>query len=284
MEDALIWAPKARTWQPPTEIPADTPIGLYEALRADVTAEALRANQARIASSLRACAARARAPWGLGDGEWPDGLPTVADGIAHLREIGWFACRFEVRGTPDGRFTASLLRRDRPILGNPVQLMPVSTGAEDAAYPHKYLRRENLTRWRQAALDAGADDALFVVGGWVREATAGFVGRVEEGSISVPPLAADVLPSTTRQMLARWLDPLGIAVLERDFSLPTMPDAGVGWIYGNAIAGILPAVIASRSDTPRAHDARLPPWLDLAAVNATIFTGPPAGPAESDGG
>src|SRR5262249_14210004 len=144
MEDALIWSHDAQTWRSSPEDLPDATIGLYEALRADVTPEALRANQTRIGRSLLACAGRSRDEMFPRGGAWPDGLRTVADGLAHIRKIDWFAVRFEVRGASDGRFIARMLRRDRPTLGNPVRLMPVSTDPEDAAYPHKSVRREQL--------------------------------------------------------------------------------------------------------------------------------------------
>jgi amino-transferase class IV len=276
MEEALIWSPEERTWRPSPETPADAAIGLYEALRADVTPEALQANQIRIARSLSAATPPSSVTGSRGN-EWPNGLPTVLDGLVRIRAMSWFAFRFEVRGIGEGRFTARVLRRDRPELGTPVRLMPVATEPEDAAYPHKFIRREHLTRWRQAALDFGADDAIVVVGDNVREAATAFVARVDQDSVSFPPLAANVLPSTTREMLARWLAPRGIKVIEREFGLTAPPGTDTGWIWGNAIAGILPAVIVSSPDALRRHEARLPSWLDLAAINATIFTGAPAG-------
>ncbi len=67
----------------------------------------------------------------------------------------------------------------------------------------------------ERAVAAGADDALFVVGGEVRETAQAFLGFVTTEALVLPPLREDVLPSTTRTAAADWCRENGRAVIER---------------------------------------------------------------------
>jgi len=170
--------------------------------------------------------------------------------------------RFEVRKFADESTVAQIRRRDKPSVKPPVQLLPIEVDAVDAAYPHKSVERDHLRRAYERAVAAGADDALFVVGGEVRETAQAFVGFVTAEALVLPPLRQDVLPSTTRTAAADWCRENGRAVIERPIRMGELDDGTL--IYGNALIGLLPAFVAGRAAVP------LPGWFDAPAIGRRL--------------
>jgi branched-subunit amino acid aminotransferase/4-amino-4-deoxychorismate lyase len=167
-----------------------------------------------------------------------------------------------VRRFADGRTVAQIRRRDRPALHPPVRLLPVDADAHDAVYPHKSVERAHLRRAYDRAVGAGADDALFVVRGEVREAAQAFVGFVTAEALVLPPLAHEVLPSTTRTAAAEWCAEHGHAAIERPIAIGELGDGTL--VYGNALIGLVPAFAAGRPAIP------LPGWFDAPAIGRRL--------------
>jgi len=257
MTTVLRWSAVDRVWLP---VEGDAPegmdgaeVGLYETLLTRASAYALGLHADRIATSWRRLTGR---PFTA------EPLPAVDDARGEAIRQGWPGLRFEVRWFADARAVAQIRRRERPAVRPPVRLQPVKIEGGDSAYPHKSVDRQHLTQVYRQAVAAGADDALFVIDGEVRETTQAFVGLVTAEALVLPPLREDVLPSTTRTAAASWCRERGRAVLERPIQIEEL-DRGT-LIYGNALLGLLPAVRAGHEAAP------LPMWFGTAAIERRL--------------
>jgi len=253
----LRWSDAARAWQP---VPGGSPegldgaeVGLYETLLTSASRYALGLHADRIARSWQQLTGK---PFPT------DTVPSLGDARTEAIRQQWPGLRFEVRSFADGRAVAQIRRRDKPLVTPPVRLLPVELDGSEGAYPHKSVDRQHLTRVLQGAIAAGADDALFVVRGEVRDTAQAFVGFVTADALVLPPLRADVLPSTTRTAAADWCREHGRAVIERPIRADEL-DAGA-LIYGNALIGLLPAVVVERAPTS------LPAWFSVAAIERRL--------------
>ena len=175
------WSQMGRSWQP---VEGEAPeglggaqVGLYEVLMTSASAYALSLHADRIARSWERLTGR---PFSA------EAVPPLPDVRAEVIRQQWPALRFEVRRFADGSTVAQIRRRDKPSVTPPVQLLPVEGGAADAAYPHKSVERDHLRRAYERAVAAGADDALFVVAGEVRETAQAFVGFVTAEALGAP--------------------------------------------------------------------------------------------------
>jgi branched-subunit amino acid aminotransferase/4-amino-4-deoxychorismate lyase len=260
----LRWSQVGRSWQPvEDEAPeglGGAQVGLYEVLMTSASAYALSLHADRIARSWEQLTGR---PFSAED------VPPLPDVRAEGLRQQWPALRFEVRRFPDGSTVAQIRRRDRPAVEPPLRLLPMEADAADAAYPHKSVERDHLRRAYERAIAAGADDALFVVGGEVRETAQAFVGFVTAEALVLPPLRLDVLPSTTRTAAADWCRENGHAVIERPIRMSELGDGTL--IYGNALIGLVPAFPAGRPSGP------LPAWFDAPAIRRRLSEEPDTG-------
>jgi branched-subunit amino acid aminotransferase/4-amino-4-deoxychorismate lyase len=228
-------------------------VGLYETLMTSASAYALGLHADRIARSWERLTGRPFAR---------ENVPSLRDARAQAIRQQWPGLRFEVRRFADGSTVAQIRRRDKPSVHPPVRLLPVEFDTPDAAYPHKSVDRQQLMLAYQRAVAAGADDALFVVGGEVRETAQAFVGLVTVEALVLPPLGEDVLPSTTRTAVADWCRENGRAVIERPIRMDEL-DRGT-LIYGNALVGLLPAVLVGRPAAP------LPAWFSAPGIERRL--------------
>ncbi|MEI6665675.1 MAG: aminotransferase class IV [Chloroflexota bacterium] len=71
---------------------------------------------------------------------------------------------------------------------------------------------------RQAAIDAGCDDAIFIRDGFVMEASAKALAIIEAGALVFPPLDNRILPSITRELMIEAAQAEGIPVREAYFT------------------------------------------------------------------
>ena len=254
---AVRWSEEAQAWcevlGEDAEGLAGAEVGLYEVLLASASAYALGLHADRIARSWYRLTGRPFAT---------EKVPSLGEARAEARRQAWPGLRFEVRSFAGGSAVAQIRRRDRPPVAPPVRLFPVELDGPDGAYPHKSVDRRHLTRAAQRAAAAGADDALFVVRGEVREAAQAFVGFVTAEALVLPPLREDVLPSTTRTAAAHWCRAEGRAVVERPIAIDEL-DGGT-LIYGNAVIGLLSAYLADRPASP------LPGWFDATAIERRL--------------
>jgi branched-subunit amino acid aminotransferase/4-amino-4-deoxychorismate lyase len=251
------WSQVGRSWQP---VEGEAPegldgaqVGLYEVLRTSASAYALSLHADRIARSWERLTGR---PYSA------EAVPPLSDVRAEVIRQGWPALRFEVRQFADGSTVAQIRRRDKPAVKPPLRLLPVEAGAADAAYPHKSVERDHLRRAYERAVAAGADDALFVVGGDVRETAQAFLGFVIGEALVLPPLQQDVLPSTTRTAAADWCRENGHAVVERPIRMGELGDGAL--IYGNALIGLVAAFPVGHPPVP------LPGWFDAPAIERRL--------------
>jgi branched-subunit amino acid aminotransferase/4-amino-4-deoxychorismate lyase len=254
---ALRWSEEDRAWHP---VEGEAPegfdgaeVGLYETLMASASKYARGLHASRIARSWERLTGR---PFEA------EALPSLEDACAAARDQDWPGLRFEVRRFPDGRALAQIRRRDRLRMESPVRLLPVALEGPDAAYPHKSVDRRHLTRAHQRAVAAGADDALFIVDGEVRETAQAFVGLVTAEALVLPPLREDVLPSTTRTAAAEWCLDNGRAVIERPIGSTDVASGTL--IYGNALLGLLPAFAVGHAAVA------LPAWFDIHAIERRL--------------
>jgi branched-subunit amino acid aminotransferase/4-amino-4-deoxychorismate lyase len=253
----LRWDEAGRAWR---KVEGEAPeglggaqVGLYETLMTSASAYALALHADRIARSWERLTGRPFAA---------EAVPPLHDARAEAIRQQWRALRFEVRRFADGSAVAQIRRRDKPSVKPPLRLLPVEFGAAEAAYPHKSVDREHLRQAYERAVAAGADDALFVVGGEVRETAQAFVGLVTAEALVLPPLREDVLPSTTRTAAAGWCLENGRTVIERPIRMDELGAGGL--IYGNALIGLVPAFPAGRPPVP------LPGWFDAPAIERRL--------------
>lgn len=253
----LRWSDAVQAWRP---VEGEAPeglggarVGLYETLMTSASAYALALHADRIARSWQRLTGRPFAA---------EPVSPLGDARAEAIRQQWPALRFEMRWFGDGSAVAQMRRRDRPPVKPPVRLLPLKLGEPEAAYPHKSVDRSHLRQAYSRAVVAGADDALFIVGGEVREATQAFVALVTAEALVLPPLRADVLPSTTRTAAVDWCRQNGRAVTERPITAEDLDDGAL--IYGNALIGLLPAFVAGRPAVP------LPGWFDATAIERRL--------------
>jgi branched-subunit amino acid aminotransferase/4-amino-4-deoxychorismate lyase len=257
--DATVfrWSEADQGWRPVEgETPeglGDAAVGLYETLLISASAYALTLHAERIARSWQRMTGRPFA------GET---VASLHDARGEAIRQQWPALRFEVRRFPDGCAVAQIRRRDKPSVHRPVRLFPLELDRDESSYPHKSVDRGHLTQAYQRAVAAGADDALFVGGGEVRETTQAFVGLVTNEALVLPPLREDVLPSTTRTAAGDWCRDNRRAVVERPIGMDDL-DAGA-LIYGNALIGLLPAVVVGRVSTP------VPAWFSAPEIEKRL--------------
>ncbi len=251
------WNDGARAWLP---VPGESPegldgaeVGLYETLLTTASPYALGLHADRIARSWQRLTGK---PYPTAT------LPSLGDARTEAIRQQWPGLRFEVRSFAEGTAVAQIRRRDKPSVTPPVRLLPLELDGPEGAYPHKSVDRQHLTRALQRAVAAGADDVLFVVRGEVRDTAQAFVAFVTADALVLPPLREDVLPSTTRTATVDWCYDQGRAVIERPISAAEL-DAGT-LIYGNALIGLLTAVVVGRPPMP------LPPWFSAAAIERRI--------------
>ena len=163
--------------------------------------------------------------------------------------------RFEVRHLRTGAPSRRSVERDKPAVKPPVRLLPVEFVTSDVAYPHKSVERDHLKRAYERAVAAGADDALFVVGGEVRETAQAFLGFVTAEASRAPAAAGDVSAEHDRTAVADWCRDNGRAVIERPIALGELGDGAL--IY---------AQCADRAGGRRSRPGRpavpLPGWFD----------------------
>ena len=253
----LRWSQGGRSWQPvESEAPeglGGAQVGLYEVLMTSASAYALSLHADRIARSWERLTG---GPFSAED------VPPLPDVRAEVIRQQWPALRFEVRKFAEASAVAQIRRRDKPSLKPPLRLLPIEAGATDAAYPHKSVERDHLRRAYERAVAAGADDALFVVGGEVRESAQAFVGFVTAEALVLPPLRQDVLPSTTRTAAADWCREKGHTVIERPIRMGELGDGAL--IYGNALIGLVAAFPVGRLAVP------LPGWFDAPSIGRRL--------------
>ena len=256
-ELVLRWNEAAQAWGP---VQGDAPagfdgadVGLYEVLRVSASPYALRLHADRIARSWQRLTGRPFAS---------EHVPSLPDARAEAIRQQWPGFRFEVRGFADGSAVAQIRRRERTSVKPPVRLLAVESDGAESAYPHKSVDRRHLTQSYERAVAAGADDALFVVGGEVREAAQAFVALVTAEAFVLPPLREDVLPSTTRTAAADWCRDNGRAVIERPIRMEDLDHGTL--IYGNALVGLLPAFLAEQGARP------LPAWFSAPAIERRL--------------
>jgi branched-subunit amino acid aminotransferase/4-amino-4-deoxychorismate lyase len=251
------WSEAGRSWRP---VEGDAPeglggaqVGLYETLMTSASAYSLALHADRIARSWERLTGRSFSA---------EPVPPLHDVRAEVIRQQWPALRFEVRRFADGSAIAQIRRRDKPSVTPPLRLLPLELGASDAAYPHKSVERGHLKQALERALAAGADDALFVVCGEVRETAQAFVGLVTAEALVLPPLQQGVLPSTTRTAAAEWCRESGCAVIERPIRMDEL--GGGALICGNALMGLVHAFLVGRPAVP------LPRWFDAPAIGRRL--------------
>jgi branched-subunit amino acid aminotransferase/4-amino-4-deoxychorismate lyase len=253
----LRWSEAGRSWRSLEEESPEglgsAEVGLYEVLLTSASAYALALHADRIARSWTLLTGR---PFSA------EAVPSLPEARAEVIRRRWPAFRFEVRRFADGSTVAQIRRRERPSVKPPLRLLPVDCGPAAAAYPHKSVDRRHLMEAHEQAVEAGADDALMVVGGEVREAAQAFVGLVTAEALVLPPLRQNVLPSTTRTATADWCREEGRAVIERPIRIDEL--AGGALIWGNALVGLVPAYAAGGPVTP------LPDWFDAPAIERRL--------------
>jgi D-alanine transaminase len=71
---------------------------------------------------------------------------------------------------------------------------------------------------KNAAIAAGADEAVFVEDGFISECSASNILIVSRGTLITAPVGPKVLPGITRQILLDLASDMGIAAIERPFS------------------------------------------------------------------
>jgi branched-subunit amino acid aminotransferase/4-amino-4-deoxychorismate lyase len=251
------WSEADQAWRPVEgEAPeglGDAAVGLYETLLVSASAYALALHADRIGRSWQRLTGRPFAS---------EKAPSLLDARGEAIRQQWPGLRFEVRQFHDGSAVAQIRRREKPSMSPPVRLLPVEFDRHEAAYPHKSVDRRHLTQAYQRAVAAGADDALFVIGGEVRETAQAFVGLVTNEALLLPPLREDVLPSTTRTAAGDWCRDNRRAVIERPIGMHDL-DTGT-LIYGNALIGLLPAVVVGRVTTP------VPAWFSAPEIEKRL--------------
>jgi branched-subunit amino acid aminotransferase/4-amino-4-deoxychorismate lyase len=254
---AFYWSEGSQAWR---ATDGDAPegfggaeVGLYETLLTSASAYAVGLHADRLARSWQRLTGRPLAT---------EKVPSLRDGRAEAMRRQWPGLRFEVLSFAGRSAVAQIHRRDKPSVSSPVRLLPLAVDGPDVRYPHKSVDRQHLTQAYQRAVAAGADDALFVVGGEVRESAQAFVGLVTADALVLPPVRHDVLPSTTRTATAEWCRTNGRAVLERPITLDELD--GSALIYGNALIGLLPAFLAGRAAIP------LPAWFSATAIERLL--------------
>jgi D-alanine transaminase len=93
----------------------------------------------------------------------------------------------------------------------------------------------------QAAMEAGAYEALLTREGFVTEGSHSSVAAVFDGTVVTRPLTNHVLPSTTRTVLLELCDDLGVPVEEAPIPAADLPDADELILLGTT-TGIMPIV------------------------------------------
>jgi D-alanine transaminase len=93
----------------------------------------------------------------------------------------------------------------------------------------------------QAAMEAGAYEALLTREGFVMEGSHSSMAAVFDGTVVTRPLTNHVLPSTTRTVLLELCEDLGIPVDEAPISTDALPDADELILLGTT-TGIMPIV------------------------------------------
>ncbi len=78
---------------------------------------------------------------------------------------------------------------------------------------------------RQAAVDAGCDEAILHRDGIVTEGTARSIFIAEHGRLITHPLDGSILGSITRQLMIEFSEQAGIAVIEETYGLDRLHDA-----------------------------------------------------------
>lgn len=87
----------------------------------------------------------------------------------------------------------------------------------------------NVMARHDAAL-AGADEAILLKAGQLREASASTVHVIRDGAILTPPNSNDILPGTTRTVVEELADRLGLPCLTRVISESELRSADEIWL------------------------------------------------------
>lgn len=115
---------------------------------------------------------------------------------------------------------------------------------------------------RQAAVDAGADEALLVRDGHVTEGAATNVFAVCEGAVVTPPVGPWLLAGVTRALVLELAAAAGLAVCERHLTVAEVRAAGELWL-SSSTKGVL---ALTRLDGQTVGDGRPGPvWRSVQA-------------------
>jgi len=93
----------------------------------------------------------------------------------------------------------------------------------------------------QAAMEAGAYEALLTREGFVMEGSHSSMAAVFDGTVVTRPLTNHILPSTTRTVLLELCDDLGVPTEEMPIPTADLPDADELILLGTT-TGIMPIV------------------------------------------
>jgi D-alanine transaminase len=94
---------------------------------------------------------------------------------------------------------------------------------------------------RQAARDAGADDAILIKDGVLTEAGSASVITVEGGTIIARPNSNQLLPGTTRAMVLNLANEAGIPCKAEIISEKRLREADEIWLM-SATKGVVPVI------------------------------------------
>jgi D-alanine transaminase len=95
---------------------------------------------------------------------------------------------------------------------------------------------------KQAAVDAGAFEGVFVRDGVVTEGAQTTVFAVIDGALRTHPLGERILPSVTREVVLELAAALGIAAREEAFGVDALRGAASEAFLASTTADVMPAV------------------------------------------
>jgi D-alanine transaminase len=103
----------------------------------------------------------------------------------------------------------------------------------DIRWLHCHIKAISLlpnVLFRQAAIDAGASEAILLRDGLATEGAASNLFMVKDGVIATPPKGSKLLPGITRDLLVELARAHGLAVEERDISEQELRQADEIWM------------------------------------------------------
>ena len=117
-------------------------------------------------------------------------------------------------------------------------VLPLPVDPEDLRLRHKTSDRSFYEAGRRAAAARGADEALFIRDdGWLTESCIASLFVERDGLLLTPPVSRGLLPGVLRAALLA-----GGKAREADL---TLADLDGGFLLGNALRGLQPAVLAA---------------------------------------